>query len=180
MDLVLRLGAGLLDRTGLDDGQQALRVTARTGAGRRGRDRGRRRPSGCGTSAAGGRRRGGTTVPAAVAAASTRERGLALARALEQVRGDTTDVLGDRVAGVGRGSRRFGRGLFVARGRVVGRDGRGLLTIFTFDRQAEGLAALLATAQQVFGDIGHASASFASRADPRCRRPCGRARSEPP
>ena len=44
--LVLRLGARLLDRTGLDDGEQSLRVTAGTGARRCGRGhRGCRRAS---------------------------------------------------------------------------------------------------------------------------------------
>ena len=94
--LVLGLGARLLDRTGLDDGQQALRVTAGTGARRRRRgDRGR------GARRATGRRGRG------LAAATAGERGLALARTLEQVRGNAALVFGDRVAGVGRGGRRL-------------------------------------------------------------------------
>ena len=98
--------------------------------------------------------------PAAAGAASApppAERGLALARAFEQVRGDSALVLGDRFAGIGRGGRdlldglggitRVGGGSVGCRGCVV--------AVVALHGEAERLAALAAALEQVFGNLGH-------------------------
>ena len=144
VDLVLRFAARLLDRAGLDDRQQSLRVPTGTRSRRCGRDRSRRGPTGRGTrgTTAGGGRCGG----AGVAVAAARERGLALARPLEQVRGHAADVLGDRVAGVGRGRGFRRRFLDVVGGRVGGFGGRGGFAFVTLDRSGRAPCGALGSA----------------------------------
>ena len=100
------------------------------------------------------RRRGGRR---GFAAAAARERGLALARTLEQVRGDAALVFGDRVAGVGRGRRRLRRAASSApaRRRRGGLGGRVGVAVVALDGETERLAALPAALEEMFGNFGH-------------------------
>src|SRR5439155_23173878 len=123
--------------------EQGLRMAARARAARC-----RRRDCGCRARRARGR---GLSL-----ATPAGEGGLALARALEQVRGNAARALGDLLAGVGRGGRDFfdrlgrarvGGGSFLCRRRVV--------AVFALHGETERLAALAATTKQVFGNLGH-------------------------
>ena len=175
VDLVLRLGARLLDRTRLDDGEQSLRVTARTGAASA---RARSTAVARGSVAA-----GGAAAGAAAPRAATGERGLALARPLEQVRGDAALVFGDRVAGVGAAAatgaassagaaspasarRSLGRAASSASSPSTGRPSALRRSRLRFSRCS--------------GTSAMRSPPLRPRAVRRCRRPCGLARSGRP
>src|SRR5205807_10621935 len=181
VDLVLRLGARLLDRARFDDREQPLRVTAGAG-GRRGRlGRGR----GGGRATAGGRSCGGRRRRRAAVPAIAGERCPAPLRPLEQVGGNA--ARGRRGGGVlafGGGRRVSGRGRRRLGGLLAGRRGFGrrrgfLVALFAGHGQAQRLAALPAAAEQVLGNFGHRSLLI-FRAARRGRRPCGRARSGRP
>ncbi len=92
-------------------------------------------------------------APAPVAAA--RECSLAPPGTLEQVGGHAARVLGDRVAGFGRGrSRRLDLGGRLGRCIAFGRRGLGA-PAFLAGGQSELLAPLGAALQEMFGDLGH-------------------------
>ena len=169
--LVLRLGAGLLDRPRLDHREQPLRVTA--GAG------GRCGAGSVAVAAAAAPVPAAATSPPPPPAART-----AALRPLEQVGGDLGAALGrrrPRAAGVGRrrggrlGRGRVGRGLARARRRRAPRPRRPL-------RRARGGRAPCGAPCCAGGGVrgSRPSCSSPPTAARRCRRPCGRARSGRP
>ena len=118
-------------------------------------------PVGAGAATAVAAARAPPPPPAAaarLAAAAAGERGLALARTLEQVRGDAALVFGDRVAGVGRGRPRPLRPASAALGVGVGGASSGavsVVAVVTLDGKTERLAALAAALEEMFGNFGH-------------------------
>ena len=154
--LVLRLGAGLLDRPRLDDREQPLRVTAGAGGGGRG-ERGR----------GGGGRGAGAAAAGDVAAAAGRAALRALGP-LEQVRGDLGAALGarrPRPACRRGGGRSLGRAAASAARRVGGRRLGGGRSASPPSSPGTGRPSALrrsvAALQQVFGDRRPSSAPLA-------------------
>ena len=172
--LVLRLGAGLLDRARLDDRQQPLRVTTGPGGG------GRRRASRWRSAAAGRRpppRYGGT--------ARRRPGGRPAALGpLEQVGGDlgaalrSVDVLGRRAVAAAAGASAAGR-------RPGGRSAAGAASSPPSPPSSPGTGRPSALRRSRLrrsrcSGTSVIGRSHLSTADRRCRRPCGRARSGRP
>ena len=151
VDLVLGLGPGLLDRAGLDDGEQSLGVARRD-----------RWPSGAGAVAVAAAARPAAAGAGAGSAGGRRRRSVAAALGGPPGGGPGQQVGGDLRSpsplGRGLGGRSVGLGLgggatsaAASAGRsLLGRGlgvGRGVAALLARDRQAERLAALGAPPQ---------------------------------